>query len=1018
MNLRIKKNRVAFALFILVANVSLFAASGTMRTVSPDDFLADYVSRVWTAADGLPGNTITDIIQDDTGYLYIGTYDGLVRFDGVEFSIFNHTTDSKYDFVSARSLFQDSKRNIWVGTNDQGIVRIAPDKTVTIFTTEKGIPNNSIRSISEDRDGNIWVGTAGGVAFITPQNIIVRPAGLDVYDETQALVMRIYCDTAGRIWLVTSKENGIYYYVDKKFVRYEGLTAIKNPIVTEIAQDNSGAFWFGVSPHYAVRVDEGVQTLFDLGHGAQPGTVVNSIYQDKNNMVWFGTDAGICIYHDGKMSYYTQDNGLADNNINRILEDREGNMWFATDRGGIEKMSVGRFKTVSLPTTINAIAEDPKTSLVWLGADNGLYCYNKMSPVQNKFTKYCENVRVRHVGFTKNGDLLVSTYAKYGQLLMSPDGTIKSWTQATGLTGDRVRVALETKNGDLYIGTTTGLNIIDHATGAITCLTREQGLPNEYIMCIYEDADGRIWCGTDGGGIFVLTDKKMTSVYTTQNGLSGNVIFKIENLDDKALWICTGTGVCRYKDGQFFTFNYANGLGTDSVFQMLVDFTGTVWMTSNRGISSVKFASLENVADGKNARVSTKFFSRPDGLRSGGVTSTSLSMKDSLGRLWFTLIDGFAVYDPVKVKSNMTVPSVQLQTVTTDAETIPFDKTTIVLAPGNKRLSIKFTGLSFVSTEMMQFSYKLEGFDSDYSEWSTNRMVSYTNLKPGKYKFTVMAESSDEIRSAVSDTLIIEQKPFYYQRPIFWIVIVLIAILGISGGVVLRFRHMEKIQKQLEKMVEAKTEDLEHEKDNSERLLLNILPQGVAKRLTENKDAVIADHYDNVSVLFADIVSFTKITSGLDAATIVNALNDLFSRFDERAQKEGIEKIKTIGDAYMAACGLSENVQDHAVRLIKYAKGIFSDLEDFNKESNVKFEMRIGINSGDVVAGVIGKSKFIYDVWGDTVNVASRMQSSGVPDKIHVTQATWEISKEVIAYGKPVSGEVKGKGEMLTYFVL
>jgi hypothetical protein len=119
-------------------------------------------------------------------------------------------------------------------------------------------------------------------------------------------------------------------------------------------------------------------------------------------------------------------------------------------------------------------------------------------------------------------------------------------------------------------------------------------------------------------------------------------------------------------------------------------------------------------------------------------------------------------------------------------------------------------------------------------------MVSYTNLKPGKYKFTVMAESSDEIRSAVSDTLIIEQKPFYYQRPIFWIVIVLIVILGISGGVVLRFRHMEKIQKQLEKMVEAKTEDLEHEKDNSERLLLNILPQGVAKRLTENKDAGVS----------------------------------------------------------------------------------------------------------------------------------------------------------------------------------
>lgn len=996
----------------------LFAAAGDNRTVKPDDFLADYVNRVWTAAEGLPGNTITDIIQDDKGYLYIGTYGGLVRFDGMEFTVFNHTTDHKYNFVSARSIIQDSKRNIWVGTNDEGLARLNVDGTVDLFATDCGIPNNSVRSVVEDHEGNVWIGTAGGVAYITPEDVVIRPTGLERYGDEQAIVVRLYCDTAGRIWLASSKENGIYYYEGGKFTQYSGITAIKNAVVTEIAQDSTGAFWYGISPHYAVRIDEGEQKVFDLGHGKQPGTIVNSIYQDKNNLIWFGTDAGVCIFHDGKMSYYTQENGLADNNINRIMEDREGNVWFATDRGGLEKMSLGRFKTISLPTTVNAIAEDVRTGNVWLGADNGLYCYNKMIRVETPVTKYCSDVRVRHVGFTKDGDLLVSTYAKFGQLRISPDGRIKSWTQKDGLTGDRVRVALEAADGDLYIGTTNGLNVVEKATGKITTYTAAQGIPNEFIMCLYEDNEGRMWVGTDGGGIFVLSNGKIESVYTTENGLAGNVVFKIEKVDEDELWICTGTGLSRYKAGQFFTFNYANGLGTDSVFQTLVDFTGSVWMTSNRGISSVKYSSLENVADGKVEAVTAKFFSKPDGLRSGGVTSTSLSMKDSLGRLWFTLIDGFAVYDPVKVKSNMTVPSVQMQSVTTDTETIPFTGKPIVLAPGNKRLSMKYTGLSFISTEMMQFSYLLDGFDQTYSNWSTNRTVSFTNLKPGTYTFTVKAESSDEVESSPSQPLTIIQKPYYYERPIFWIAIVLVVVMAIGMGVWLRFKRMKEIQNQLEKMVEVKTEALAHEKDNSERLLLNILPQQVAKRLTENKDAVIADKVDEASVMFADIVDFTKITSGLDASTIVNALNDLFSRFDERAEKEGVEKIKTIGDAYMAAAGLTDHSSDHALRLIRFAQGMFDDLEVFNRKSSVKFNMRIGINTGSVVAGVIGKSKFIYDIWGDTVNVASRMESTGEAEKIHVTKRTFECTQSVVAYGNPLKTVIKGKGEMETFFVL
>ena len=191
MKTKLYKQIVCLFIFSLCIEFT-FAAAGDTRTASPDDFLADYVSRVWTAADGLPGNTITDVIQDKTGYLYIGTYDGLVRFDGVEFTIFNHTTNADYNFVSARTLFQDSKENLWVGTNDEGVVKIMPNGSVKQFTTSDGLSSNSVRSIVEDKESNVWIGTAAGVSYITEEEKIVNPLGLEKYEDSQALIFCLY----------------------------------------------------------------------------------------------------------------------------------------------------------------------------------------------------------------------------------------------------------------------------------------------------------------------------------------------------------------------------------------------------------------------------------------------------------------------------------------------------------------------------------------------------------------------------------------------------------------------------------------------------------------------------------------------------------------------------------------------------------------------------------------------------------------------------------------------------------
>lgn len=993
------------------------------QSQTPAVIWADYVNQIWTAAEGLPGNTVTDLLQKSDGYIYIGTYDGLVKFDGVKFTVLNKNTVKDFRFVSARTIFEDSTGNLWVGSNDEGVAKIS-SSGIQMYTTENGLPNNSIRDITQDRLGNIWIGTSNGVVYLTPAGNFVTPDGLEQYDDKNCLVVSLYSDTAGRVWLSTTKKHGLYYFSSGKFTQYTILNTIDYTTVSAISQDDTGAFWFGLSPGGVVKVHEGNVKNYSISDG-MPNAAVNDIYLDSSNSLWFGTEKGAVLYKQGLFSIFTEADGLTNNNVKKIIEDREGNMWYATDRGGVQKMSLGKFRTVSINSSVNCIAES-QNGLVWIGTDNGLLSYEKNAFVENKLTKMLSGIRIRHVGTTSTGDLLVSTYAQYGQVLMTKDGNIRYWTTKEGLAGSRVRVAIEDSKKNYWVGTTTGLTRIDSVTGKLTNYTKNDGLVNDYVMCLLEDSEGVLWIGTDGGGISIMKDDKIISSLSTKDGLAGNVIFKIIQDNKGVFWISTGTGLTRIEGSLIKNFTASDGLGTDSIFQIMIDYTDTVWMTSNRGISSISLRLLESAAGESGVFLDPKFYTKNDGLRSGGVTSTSLCMYDSIGRLWFTLIDGFAIYDPVKVKSNPIPPLVHIEDIRVDTikintENVVLDDSAVIdpvtLPPGTKRLDIDYTALSFVSTDMVRFRYMLEGFDSTYSQPTSSRSVSYTNLPPGNYTFKVSAANSDMLWSEKSASITFVQKPFLYQIPLFWICIGVVICGVIYSVIIIRINRFKREQLRLETMVQMKTVDLEIERDNSERLLLNILPKPIAEILKERKSNIIAEKYKSVTVLFADIVGFTSITSSQSPETLIFILNDLFSRFDERSQTQGIEKIKTIGDAYMAVSGLPEPNPNHAAAMIQFARGILLDVEEFNKTSCLKFQIRIGINSGEVIAGVIGKTKFIYDLWGDTVNVASRMESSGTPGTIHVSEETWNLAKNTVCFTDAITIDVKGKGNMKTYFV-
>ena len=1014
------KNMRKFSCFL--ASFLLFAL-----IFAENNFFDNYVYQSWTAFGGLSGTTANDIYQTSDGFINIGTYEGLVKFDGVEFTNVNRSTDKEIGFVSARSILQDSRGDIWIGSNDEGLQKISLNTGNKLYTMDNGLPNNSVRTLCEDTNGNIWVGTASGVVYITPDGKLINPQFDAGTTANGVIASNLFCDSGGRIWLTTSNENGLFICKEGLFKPIPAFDRIPYYFATAILQDADKSFWFGLGDKGIATLNKGQLKI--LKTGTILDTIpTNTILLDSKGIIWFGTEHGLVVYADGKFTEYTGAQELASSNINKIIEDREGNIWFATDRNGIGKMTLGKFKMYRLGVTVNSFAQ-ANDGKVWAGTDNGVLCYLNGIEQENNLTRYTKGLRIRDVETTDDGNVLVSCYTQPGQLLY--DGlNIINWDTDDGLAGNKVRVAIKTAKDEYYVGTTTGLSII-HADGSIKSFKQNTGdLDTEYIMTIYKDTHGIVWVGTDGGGIFLMKDEQIFKHLSSSDGIAGNVIFKITQDKEGNYWVCTGSGITRIDDFEptsnvklvCHSINSEHGIGTNSVFQILFDKLDNAWITNNHGIASISVSEINDLFEGKRSVVTAKYYNRNDGLDSDGPTSTAKAILDWQGRLWLPLVDGIAVYNPLKVTQSSITPLVKIETITVDNVVYKDFREMIILKPGTKRVDIKYTGISFDAPERILFSHMLTSFETEYSLPVSDRIVSYTNLNPGKHSFLVYAINGSGIQSNNDEMMFFYQKPYFYQNPIFWVFFVLVLIGSISAFFYVKEQRIRRENLRLEALVQERTKDLAHEKEKSDKLLRSILPDKVADRLrekTDDEDKAFGEDFENVTLLFSDIVGFTNVSSGHTALEIVKALNDLFRRFDKRAKRMGVEKIKTIGDAYMAACGVPEANKKHASIMINFAKGMLEDLEEYNKTADIQFQIRIGLNCGPVTAGVIGTTKFIYDVWGNTVNVASRMETAAKPGTIRITEDLKEHLKNTkFKFSEAIVCEVKGKGKMKTFQVL
>ncbi|MBN2617330.1 MAG: hypothetical protein JXR64_03335, partial [Spirochaetales bacterium] len=738
--------------------LSFFFIFTILLHLSAEDIISDGIKTVWTSNQGLISDTVKDLLQDKYGFINMGTFDGLVRFDGIKFDVINKYTMPGFNSVSARVLSEDRDGNLWVGTNGDGVA-IIKKSNITMLTIEDGLPDNSIRSIIQDINGTTWIGTTKGVCFV--QNGVVHKPSSSIDFKNTELIEFLYADLDGNIWLGTS-EVGLLKYVDNSFILSDMVPP--NIYYTRMLQDTDGGYYIGTKENGLIYSKNGKSDYFNKNNGFISNKV-SHIMKDKSGLIWFGTDDGVVIKDGDKFKYYTEKEGLTNNLVEKIIEDRESNIWIATSRGGVEKLSKGKFKSLRIKdglvhNTVNTIAHD-NFGRTWIGTDNGLSCIDSSgSFVSNILTKHLNGIRIRDITIY-NSDIYISTYSSKGFIIFN-GVDIKEYNEENGLTGNRVRVSLTASTGDIYVGTTNGLNKIS-PNGELVQLRDITGLPDNYVMCLYEDKRGNLYIGTDGNGINILNlyNGSIDSV-STDNGLAGNVIFKFLPDDEGLLWISTGNGVSRFDGKNYFNFNVGNGLASDSIFQIIEDNSGRLWMTNNQGVFCVNKFDMNSVAKGALQKVNIKFYDKNDGLP-GGITAVSVSSMDSKGNIWFSTLNGVAIINPLNIFTNVYPPLVKIIDVKLEDESVNTGNI-IQVKPGIKRVSFEYSGLSYTVPERVLFKYKLEGFDEDYSLPTTRRYVTYTNLPPNKYTFKLKAANNDGIWGNETDNIVIIQKPYFYQN--------------------------------------------------------------------------------------------------------------------------------------------------------------------------------------------------------------------------------------------------------------
>lgn len=752
------------------------SASDWLDWSSLDQPVYAFASRSWQVGEGLPDNSVQAIAQTTDGFLWVGTRQGLARFDGNQFFCYDARNTPALKKSSVTALCASRDGALWIGTDGGGLVRLK-DGVFTRFDQTNGLAGDEVQVIYESRDGTLWIGTTTGMSryrdgefrtysqrdgllsdvvrciyedrdgnlwIATGKGLNrLRPAGtMDAFVMPNGLPndsVRVICqDQGGRVWI--GSNNGLLWYdwfwgID--FYAYNTKYGLSDPFVSAICEGGNGNLWVGTYSGLN-RFRDG-RFFSQPGDNGQPFGKVNALFVDREGDLWVGSQEGLSRLTPKKFSTYTEQQGLTHNNIMSVLQDRSGNLWVGTWGGGLDEMQ-GEKVTAYTSTSTNSLSQDLILSLC-AGRDGSLW-------------------------FGADFD---------GGLARLKDGHVTRYTWRDGLINAGLRVLHEDAAGNLWIGTDRGLSCFRDGEFTVNRVTER--LHGVSVRDICEDQSGALWLATQNG-LGRWQDGQFTQ-FSPADGLPDNALNALL-LDDDTLWIGTaGGGLVRYRNGRFTAYTTRQGLFSNEIFGLLDDGRGWLWLTCAKGIFRVRKKDLDAFDRGKIETIASLVYGKNDGMESPQCNGDGrpAAWKSRDGRLWFATTKGLVTVDPQTLPVDSEPPSVFIESVVADQQTIEDGRTNLagaatVLArrraplripPGHGELEFHYAALDFSAPEKEQFKYQLAGVDGGWIDAGVRRIAYYNNLAPGAYHFQVKACSPDGVWNEAGATLSVILLPHYWQ---------------------------------------------------------------------------------------------------------------------------------------------------------------------------------------------------------------------------------------------------------------
>ena len=975
--------------------------------------------------NGLPSSNVYSVLQDSTGLVWLGTEDGLVSFDGRDrIGVRSYGVEDGLAPKGVRCLLMDRTGRFWAGHTGGGI-SLRMGRSFTVAKPPGTALTSDITGIIEDGDGSLWITTMGqGALHVTAvgdDGTITAQA----YGSEQGLLEHLLDVRRFRDGTIAFLEDGgtlkKWEPASKRFVSLEwnGLQDVLG--VNALYEDAEGRLWLGTISSGAYVLDHrtGQVVNYSTANGL-PSNLVSSFGEDATGQVWVGTWGGgaAVIGLNGVRRHYHPGNGLESLQVRKISRDREGNMLLATSDYGLIVFKGERFLNLLeqdglLDQQVWAVMED-RNGRLWFGTDGGVSILDPT--VQGtgmiKTLQTVRTSRVRSIVEDALGTIWIGSETN-GLVHLDPNGfnPIPHPDLDVLIPRGKVTALAVGQPGELWVGTVTGLR--RYSSGAPPMVYGEDdGVPTTPVTALFRDDKGTIWVGSKDKGITRIDNGKATRVDL------GRALSPSCFVQDKEgrLWMGSmNQGVVVLKDGkQAVTYSKEDGLLDNTVRSLVRDEDGSIWIGTVSGLNCWR--------SGKEGFLA---YTERSGFIGVEAKPGAVCLARN-GDLWFGTAKGATRVVPEKGDGSAQPPLVAVRGLNVNLEDRPVEQD-LRLGHSERSIRIHYGTVSLSDPGAVRYAYMLDGLDKDWQPLTSETDAYYPALPPGSYTFKVKSLNRAGLWSAQPAELAFTILPPWWQSWWFYTALTLVIAISVLSYIKVRERQLKLRNQVLERKVQERTaevvaqsKEIEGQKVQIEDLLLNILPKQISDEL-KDKGKATARRHEEVTVMFTDMKGFTKAAEKMTPEELVNELDECFIKFDEIIGRYGIEKIKTIGDSYMCASGVPSSDPLHAIKSVMAALEVREMMDLWRREHEAKGKepwiLRIGLHTGPVVAGVVGKRKFAYDIWGDTVNTASRMESSGVPGEVNVSGATYALIKDRFECEHRGQVEAKNKGAIDMYFV-